>query len=244
MESSGSLPMSASFGRAEGWGISLRLCRIRPNRWLNFGTLGCDREWDRGYPMQLPKIFFTWRTPFSSLIRTRLNFHFTATATAKSLQSCPTLSDPMDCRLPGSSVHGIFQTGILEWVAIAFSELPLWETLNTEGSGRRRLVHHLDTCLHSGKSPFWGLKFSIWGTDAAPVWGFLPYGRGGPRCKAPLWRSIPGLMVLESHFWGGLAIWFLDFCASRCHLLCFWWLPIAWFDLVCWLWFVHPDFWH
>ena len=34
--------------------------------------------------------------------------------------SCPTLSNPMDCSLPGSSVHGIFQAGILEWVAIAF----------------------------------------------------------------------------------------------------------------------------
>ena len=38
-------------------------------------------------------------------------------------QSCPTLSDPMDCSLPGSSVHGIFQTRVLEWGAIAFSSL-------------------------------------------------------------------------------------------------------------------------
>ena len=36
-------------------------------------------------------------------------------------QSRPTLSDPMDCSLPGSSDHGIFQTRVLEWVAIAFS---------------------------------------------------------------------------------------------------------------------------
>ena len=36
-------------------------------------------------------------------------------------QSCPTRSDPMDCSLPGSSVHGIFQARVLEWVAIAFS---------------------------------------------------------------------------------------------------------------------------
>ena len=40
-------------------------------------------------------------------------------------QSCLTLCDPMDCSLPGSSVHGIFQAGILEWVAIPFSgDLP------------------------------------------------------------------------------------------------------------------------
>ena len=36
-------------------------------------------------------------------------------------QSCPTLSDPMDCSLPGSSIHGLFQARVLEWGAIAFS---------------------------------------------------------------------------------------------------------------------------
>ena len=36
-------------------------------------------------------------------------------------QSCPTLSDPMDCSLPGSSIHGIFQARVLEWGAVAFS---------------------------------------------------------------------------------------------------------------------------
>ena len=37
------------------------------------------------------------------------------------VQSCPTLSDPMDCSLPGPSAHGIFQARVLEWGAIAFS---------------------------------------------------------------------------------------------------------------------------
>ena len=46
-----------------------------------------------------------------------------ALAAAKSPQSCPTLSDPVDCSLPGSSVHGIFQARVLEWGAIAFSEI-------------------------------------------------------------------------------------------------------------------------
>ena len=36
-------------------------------------------------------------------------------------QSCSTLSDPMDCSLPGSSVHGILQARMLEWIAIPFS---------------------------------------------------------------------------------------------------------------------------
>ena len=38
-------------------------------------------------------------------------------------QSCPTLRDPMDCSLPGSSVHGIFQARVLEWGAVAFSNV-------------------------------------------------------------------------------------------------------------------------
>ena len=37
-------------------------------------------------------------------------------------QSCPTLSHAMDCSLPGSSIHGIFQARVLEWGAIAFSK--------------------------------------------------------------------------------------------------------------------------
>ena len=50
-----------------------------------------------------------------------------AAAAAKSLQSCPTLCDPMDCSLPGFSVHGILQTRTLEWVAISFSSLIIRE---------------------------------------------------------------------------------------------------------------------
>ena len=42
-------------------------------------------------------------------------------------QSCPTLSDPMDCSLPGSSVHGIFQARVLEWGAIAW-RCPKWQS--------------------------------------------------------------------------------------------------------------------
>ena len=42
---------------------------------------------------------------------------------AKSLQSCPTLCDPMDCSLPGFSFHGIFQARILEWFAMPSSNL-------------------------------------------------------------------------------------------------------------------------
>ena len=42
-------------------------------------------------------------------------------------QSCQTLLDPLDCSLPGSSIHGIFQARVLEWVAIAFSVLSTYQ---------------------------------------------------------------------------------------------------------------------
>ena len=48
-------------------------------------------------------------------------------------QSCPTLSDPMDCSLPGSSVHGILQASVLEWGAIAFSEKYMLNIIKLEG---------------------------------------------------------------------------------------------------------------
>ena len=45
-------------------------------------------------------------------------------------QSCLTLSDPMDCSLPGSAIHGIFQARVLDWSAIAFSPKNSYFTLN------------------------------------------------------------------------------------------------------------------
>ena len=68
-------------------------------------------------------------------------------------QSCPTLRDPIDCSLPGSSVHGIFQARVLEWGAIAFSAYRHRPTLIQYG---RRL--YKDTSIrreHWG--PFWKL---------------------------------------------------------------------------------------
>ena len=44
--------------------------------------------------------------------------------------SCLTLTDPMDCSLQDSSIHGIFQAKVLEWVAIAFSRTVLYPALN------------------------------------------------------------------------------------------------------------------
>ena len=60
-------------------------------------------------------------THVSILPQTPLPSRMTAAAAAKSLQSCPTLCDPIDGSPPGSSVPGILQARTLEWVAISFS---------------------------------------------------------------------------------------------------------------------------
>ena len=69
---------------------------------------------------------WTWHAIMTENSRTLFTttdswFQTTATAAAKSLQSCPTLCDGIDSSPPGSSVHGILQTRILEWVASPFS---------------------------------------------------------------------------------------------------------------------------
>ena len=52
-----------------------------------------------------------------------------ATITSEVAQSCPTLCSPMDCSLPGSSIHGVFQARVLEWVAISFYLLGVTKNL-------------------------------------------------------------------------------------------------------------------
>ena len=78
----------------------------------------------RRQPTRLP---LPWDSPGKN---TRVGCHFLlqcikVKSESEVTQSCLTLSDPMDCRPPGSSVHGIFQARALEWGAIAFSFLYL-----------------------------------------------------------------------------------------------------------------------
>ena len=81
-----------------------------------------DSEWPhRRQPTRLPR---PWDSPGKN---TGVGCHcllqcMKVKSESEVAQSCPTLSDPMDCSLPGSSVHGIFQARVLEWGAIAFSE--------------------------------------------------------------------------------------------------------------------------
>ena len=60
-------------------------------------------------------------------------------------QSCLTPSDPMDCSLPGSSIHGTFPAGVLEWVAFAFSDNHIFSLLNLPP--HLAVVKSLQSCL-------------------------------------------------------------------------------------------------
>ena len=63
-------------------------------------------------------------------------------------QSCPTLSDPVDCSLTGSSVHGILQAGVLEWGAIAFSaELMLIIHLSAQEHVKAMVQSKYEICV-------------------------------------------------------------------------------------------------
>ena len=84
----------------------------------------------RQQPTRLPH---PWDSPGKN---TRVGCHFLLQcmkmkSESEVARSCPTLSDPMVCSLPGSSVHGIFQARVLEWGAIAFSEGQQTSNLNS-----------------------------------------------------------------------------------------------------------------
>ena len=85
--------------------LLILVCKVQlPLELLNFGETPCFSSltlWE-----------FSFRLKASSIIN-----HW-----CEVTQSCPTLCDPMDCSLPGSSLHGILQARVLEWVAISFSK--------------------------------------------------------------------------------------------------------------------------
>ena len=67
---------------------------------------------------------------------------------SEAAQLCPTLSDPMDCSLPGSSAHGIFQARVLEWGAIAFSVVCVGQPQKNQES-HRMLESYTAMCVDS-----------------------------------------------------------------------------------------------
>ena len=88
---------------------------------------GNKRQWsdDTCYNMDKPWKRAKWKKPITKDPRL-CGMSAAAAAAAKSLQSCPTLCDPIDSSPPGSSVPGILQARTLEWGAISFSNARKW----------------------------------------------------------------------------------------------------------------------
>ena len=76
-------------------------------------------------------------------------------------QSCPTLSDPMDCSPPGSSSHGIFQARVLEWGAIAFSNTDTLLLVIFKHVLPAEIISQI-TCNNLKCIPFWTLPFLMY----------------------------------------------------------------------------------
>ena len=93
----------------------------------------------RRQPARLPR---PWDSPGKN---TGVGCHFLlqcmkVKSESEDAQSCPTLRDPMDCSLPGSSIHGIFQARVLEWVAIAFSSVNLANPNSPDSKGKGGII--------------------------------------------------------------------------------------------------------
>ena len=90
--------------------------------WMNI-IIGDDERWpDSGYILEVKLIGYADGQDVESERKERIK----RKKESEVAQSCLTLCDPMDCCLPGSSVHGILQAIVLEWIAIPFSRGSSW----------------------------------------------------------------------------------------------------------------------
>ena len=108
-------------------------------------------------------------------------------------QSCPTLCEPLDCSPPGSSVHGIFQARVLEWVAISFSRGSSWPRDRTWVSG------------------ITGRLFTIWATRDKMLRNMICEPAEAPGTQTPLkavqWDEVAGVHYIPR-----------GHCTQRCVL--------------------------
>ena len=121
---------------------------------------------------------FTWISPFL------------AAAAAKSLQSCPTLCDPIDSSPPGSLVPGILQARTLEWVAISFSNAGKWK-VKVKSLSRVRLLVTPWTAAHQAPPSMGFSRQEYWSGEPFLSPGDLPNPGIEPRFPAMKADSLP-----------------------------------------------------
>ena len=121
----------------------------------------------------LPQISFLHTTLFLCFDLSPTIF-VTAAAAAKSLQSCPTLCDPIDGSPPGSSVPGILQARTLEWAAISFSSAWKWE-VKVKWLSHARLCATPQTAAHQAPPSL--------GFSRQEHWRGLPFPLDSIKCR-------------------------------------------------------------
>ena len=140
-------------------------------------------------------------------------------------QSCPTLCDPMNCSLPGSSLHGILQARVLEWVAISFSR----------GSSRPRDRIPV-SCIP-------GRRFNLWATTEA----HLPFIYSPSPSTASTWqlplthsKNLTILLIDASCKWNHAAFvfykWFISLSTISSSFISVIYFRISYFSLNYWSW--------
>ena len=139
-----------------------------------------------------------------------------ASTAAASLQSCPTLCNPIDGSPSGSPVPGILQARTLEWVAISFSNERKWK-VKVKSLSRVRLfetpwpaAHQAPPSMGFSRQEYWSGVPSlpyiyIWQNESGisihlspPFWIFLPFRT--PECKFPVLYSVPISCLLYQSF--------------------------------------------
>ena len=111
----------------------------------------------RPHGLQPTRLFCPWYSPGKN---TGVGCHFLLQcmkleSESEVTQSCLTLSDPMDCSLPGSSIHGIFRATVLEWGTIAFSRRTLWRFLKKKQTLRCHIIQKSHSWAYPEKTMIW-----------------------------------------------------------------------------------------
>ena len=115
--------------------------------WKDSTCVGVNKPVDHNY--------WSW-CALEPVFHNKRSLHAAIESESEVAQSCLTLCDPMDCSLPGSSLHGILQVRVLEWVAISFSR----------GSSQPRDQTQV-SCIP-------GRRFNLWATREACNWRLPP----------------------------------------------------------------------
>ena len=164
----------------------------------------------RGQPIRLPR---PWDSPGKN---TGVGCHFLlqcmkGKSQSEVAQSCLTLCDPMDCSLPGSSIHGIFQARVLEWGAIAFSGVmprqgKFWQKVSKKNSLQLSSVQFLSR-VRLLATP-WTVAYQAppsMGLSRQEYWSGVPLPSPVYSCylfliSSASVRSIPFLFFMEPIF--------------------------------------------